>query len=590
MTTMADPNITTPSPEYAALEVGRKPMRVLMDGTRAIRVCNTTYLPKWEGEKEGREGVAGYRRRLGAAVLDPFYRDAVLDLVARVFAKPIILGEDVPPAIRGVETEGGAVAALAGSALAGAERLIEGLVSRFPAIQAELQRLLDILQRAAPKRRTKGQEGLWENIDNAGTHGHEFCRAWFSGAWAEGEGGVLVEHSPLPADRSVRTKADEQALARRPYWVHYPAANILEVMRSVEHGRPVLTRVRLREADKVEPDGVAGEKRTPRARHLIRGSGRLGVNGLPGPGYYARWELWERRKDADQREIDVLAESGEMLPHQEIPFVLLRLRPDGSPPLEDLGWNNIAYYQQRSQLEDNLFMAAVHIFTAVGITQEQYDKIIEAGIASGAIWWTTNPEAEGFGVIDIKPDIGKLLMEKLDHLEKLIHRQAREPLIQRTGAALTATADKIAEARAASLLESAAIQLQDRIEELLGFTAGYLAAVGGVLREPASGGSVTVNRRFGFLGNSAELLRETRELRKQGDLTRKTLLKVYEAAQALPDTFDLDVELEQLAMEGQLGALGAEEELRGKVADLEARMPKPTPAPGPEREDVEAAA
>jgi hypothetical protein len=506
------PSLLAKSPEYAALEPARTLVRDLMGGTRAVRAKGTCYLPKWEGEEEGIAGVKGYQRRLGTAVLEPFFDDAVRDLAGRVFSKDVIVGADVPVAIRGDEVE--------------------------------------------------GVEGLWERIDNAKYNGHEFLRRVFFSGISEGECAVLVEHTPPAPTTNPRgpTPKEIKEARARPYWVRVDSINILDVVETTENGRPVLTYVRIREADRIEGEGKE-RKAIPRVRKLFRGDRRrVGPGGEKLPGYHTRFEVWEIRKGEGVQETEVKAEFGEMRPQTEIPFVRFRPEEDGAPPLEDLAHANIRYFRQESQLDHNLFMSAVNGLWGVGIKEDEQIKIMSTGLGAGFMWFASDPEAE-FGPLEFDGKVAAALQARLDKLEQRMRRQAREPLLALSGDR-TAREAAVEEARAHSLLESWVLALKDRSEEALAFTALYLGET--------SGGSLSINRRFGFAGNSGELLDRIIKMRERGDISRQTLWEVAEMLRALPDTFDFEAEEQRLADEGP--AAGDDEEIRGKVAALEARL------------------
>ncbi|GEO80446.1 DUF4055 domain-containing protein [Pararhodospirillum oryzae] len=70
-------------------------VRTLMGGTLALRAAGETYLPRYEAEDP-----AAYRTRLERAVLLPAFEETVRTLAGRVFARPLILGADVPARLR----------------------------------------------------------------------------------------------------------------------------------------------------------------------------------------------------------------------------------------------------------------------------------------------------------------------------------------------------------------------------------------------------------------------------------------------------------------------------------------------------------
>ncbi|MDP0495693.1 MAG: DNA-binding protein, partial [Verrucomicrobiota bacterium JB024] len=68
--------------------------RTLMGGTPAMRAAKTTFLPQ-----EPQESDEAYKSRLERSTLFNGYRKTVRDMAGKVFAKPVVLGEDVPTQI-----------------------------------------------------------------------------------------------------------------------------------------------------------------------------------------------------------------------------------------------------------------------------------------------------------------------------------------------------------------------------------------------------------------------------------------------------------------------------------------------------------
>ncbi|KAB0509673.1 DUF4055 domain-containing protein [Pseudomonas moorei] len=86
-----------PSKTLPAVDAMREDWAIvdpLMGGTRAMREAGELLLPKWPKEED-----CDYRKRLGLSTLFPAYRETVKNNTGRVFAEPIVLGEDVPPAV-----------------------------------------------------------------------------------------------------------------------------------------------------------------------------------------------------------------------------------------------------------------------------------------------------------------------------------------------------------------------------------------------------------------------------------------------------------------------------------------------------------
>lgn len=182
--------------------------RSLMGGTAVMRLQAFRYLPKHPAES-GKH----YHARLQRTVLRNFFRRTVQSLVGKVFARPIVLGEDVP---------------------------------------ARLKRLM-------------------EDVDLTGRNLHVFARDVFEDALVCGLSHILVDYPRLDAGR---TLAEERDGGARPYAVHVRADQIVGWRVDDDGGRPVLAQLRLRETA-VEGDGAFGERCVERVRVLEPGAWTL---------------------------------------------------------------------------------------------------------------------------------------------------------------------------------------------------------------------------------------------------------------------------------------------------------------------------
>lgn len=197
-------SVATPTAAVMAMEEDRKLPRALMGGTKAMRAAGREYLPQ-----EIAESDAGYKVRLARSFLFNGYRKTVRDMAGKVFAKPIAVGDDVPPKI--------------------AEMLT--------------------------------------NIDLAGRDLDVFAHAVLTDAMAEGISYILVDMDQAPT----RTLTQEEArrLNRRPWVVHVKARQMIGWRSETIAGVDTLTQVRFSE-EVTEADGEFGEKPVKQVRAFTR--------------------------------------------------------------------------------------------------------------------------------------------------------------------------------------------------------------------------------------------------------------------------------------------------------------------------------
>ena len=183
----------------------------LMGGTKAMRSAGETLLPKWP-----KEDAKPYTDRLNRSTLLPAYSETIANMVGRVFAEPITIGQDVP------------------------------------------------VQIAA----------YLEDIDQQGNNIDVWAPGVFTPGLAHGLCHALVDYpSTVDADGNpiVNNRADEIALGVRPYAVLVMPQQLIGWRYTVVRGAPVLTQVRYWESVD-EDDGRFDTKTTRQIRILEIGA------------------------------------------------------------------------------------------------------------------------------------------------------------------------------------------------------------------------------------------------------------------------------------------------------------------------------
>lgn len=187
---------SNPSKIIPAIEHMRKDWLIvdaLMGGTKAMRAAGRTFLPQWP-----KEDPIAYNDRLQLSTLLPAYSETIKNMTGRVFAEPIVIGEDVPSEI--------------------AEYL--------------------------------------ENVDNQGNNLQVWAQTLFSGSLNKGLSFVLVDY---PQTENLVTRADEIAAGARPYAVIIKPEQVLGWKYETVNGKPVLTQFRYVEsAEEEDPEDEFG--------------------------------------------------------------------------------------------------------------------------------------------------------------------------------------------------------------------------------------------------------------------------------------------------------------------------------------------
>lgn len=201
------PNVSTTTTTVDRMVKRAELPRVLMQGTRGMRAAGEKYLPK-----EPAETAAAYNNRKNRSFLFGAFAKTVEDMSGKVFAKPVVLGNDVPE---------------------------------------------DIKQ-------------MCEDIDLAGQHLNVFARNAFFDALQSGITFLLVDMpQAVQTDRPL-TVAQERAAGRRPYITLITLENLIGWKSKLVNGVESLVQVRIRECV-TEDDGEWGETQVEQIRVLEPG-------------------------------------------------------------------------------------------------------------------------------------------------------------------------------------------------------------------------------------------------------------------------------------------------------------------------------
>ncbi|WP_207285214.1 DUF4055 domain-containing protein [Pseudomonas sp. FW300-N2A2] len=203
-----------PSKTLPAVDAMRQDWAIvdpLMGGTRAMREAGAELLPKWPKEDD-----CDYKDRLSLSTLFPAYRETVKNNTGRVFAEPIVMGDDVLPAI------------------------------------AELT----------------------QDFDRQGNNLQVWAKSFFSQAMSHGLCHALADYpniKPSGDTEQLVTLADAQAVKARPYAVMIRPQQVIGWRVINDGGEHILTQFRYKESVE-EEDGLFGIKNIDQIRVLIPGA------------------------------------------------------------------------------------------------------------------------------------------------------------------------------------------------------------------------------------------------------------------------------------------------------------------------------
>jgi hypothetical protein len=405
----------------------------------------------------------------------------------------------------------------------------------------------------------------WANdIDLEGVNLHAFAAEMLQEALAFGLAGILVDAPPPVATDSPigPTVADQQRAGVRPYFVRVRHDQVLGWRMRTVAGRAVLTQLRLAETDTIE-DGAFGEKVETRYRVFTRSVGPAGP--------VIAFRLLRVSED---KKVIVDAEgtypTQREIPVAEVPTAGRVSLFESEPPLLDLGYLNIAHYQQASDAAQSRHMTCVpFLFTAGFEMANEYGQPMTVGTNSGLN--TSNADGKAMYV----SHDGAALAEcraALTELRNDIGALGLAMLAPDQRAAETATAKRLDRAAESSALAVTARGVQDAVERALGFHARYLRL--------EDGGSVTINRDYDAELMDAQTMQAYGALATALGLPTVEVLKMLQRGGRLAD----DLDLEALALEMDAARIGAED-----AAAVQARLDAEDAmdAADPARQDAE---
>lgn len=466
---MASKNLpSTQSTAAKAQAASTQIMRDIWTGNAKFQEAGQTYLPKGPGET-----TPDYRVRLQRAALFNVTKHTIVGLAGFVFREPPKLSDDVPPQIY------------------------------------------------------DGEDGLWENIDNAGTHGDVFCRDIMVDAMTVGHAAILVE---FPQTGGSQSYGAEQSGAVRPYWVPIKKENILSWRTDTQNGQLTLTQLVLKELHNVA-DGLFGEQIAERYRVFRNDDG------------YVTCALY-----AISQNKTLVLEAESTYPTQtEIPIAEIVTSGrtglfESDPPFLDLAYLNLAHYRQWSDYDTSIYKTCVPIlFTAGVMTVDERGQPLIIGPNSAISAGDPSSKAEY-----VSHGGGSLAACKasLDDLENRMAALGLAAMATSKRTAETATAKEIDKGASDSALSVTARGLQDGLERALYFTARYLGL--------EDGGSIALNAEYNEQTMDASVMSAWATLATALNLPASMVIEALIAGGRLPE--DTDVLTLSLEMEASAQA------------------------------------
>jgi hypothetical protein len=381
-----------------------------------------------------------------------------------------------------------------------------------------------------------------DDVDLQGNDLHKFARNLFGDALDHGFSAVLADF-PVVDPMMVQTKADEEEMGARPYFIHVKAENIIAAYSEIVGGVERLTHVRIKECMVVR-DGF--EERMEETIRVLE------------PGSVTVWkknkDKWEQGKTTKTR-------------LTYIPMVIYYTDRESlccaKPPLLDLAYKNIEHWQGASDQNNCLTVARFPILAASGVSAEEGKKIIgprsllKTADAAGKFYYV---EHSGAAIEAGKKD--------LDNLKDEMTMMGIQPLVRKAGGAETATKTGNDAKAQLSDLEAMVIDLEDALEEALEMMLDWATPSG---KKDGEAGEVVIFKDFAIDANEIKDLDFLFKVRNAREISREAFINEIKRRSVLADTYDPEKDKELLDQEAPAmptpapskGAAGAPEVPQG---------------------------
>ena len=366
---------------------------------------------------------------------------------------------------------------------------------------------------------------LWENIDNAGTHGSVFLKKVFQAALRDGHAVILVE---MP--RNIATNAAEQkSLNLRPYWTLREASQVMNWQAANINGREVLTQITFKE-ETCEPAGRFLTKEVTRYRVYTRTDAGVFV------------ETWIEQKTKDGKTEVVPEVEPQRIDVSEIPVAIVYGNQEelltSEPPLLDLALVNIRHFQDYSDYRTGKQKAAL-------ITPYAVNRAIAPGqegqpVIIGFDAFVDLEENGSFGYAEPQGNALEAHRVALEDTKKEMAWLGIAALMPTSENTATKSTPEATMDNAASTSELATIarSLQDAAELALSFLAQYAKV---------EGGSLQLGVAWQDLVLSVDQQQIYMDLNATGKLSLDTMWGIFHRAHLLGEDFDAEAERSKLA-------------------------------------------
>lgn len=506
-----------PDASWEASRADRALMRALMGGTRTMRAAQKLYLPPFEGEDESNipgTSTTDWQRRLSQSVLFEFFPHAIRLCTAKLTGTEITATEKVPEILR------------------------------------------DWL----------------ENIDLQGNDLHVFTTGLVAEGWLDGMAAILVDMPRLTPELAARRAAGAQITVKdlesaglRPYWCLYGRGSLLCAVPSVAaDGSKRLALAKLCEID-WRYDGLYASEPWERLKVFLSPE--------RGQVFYEEWERPVAAGTQQKRPWKLAGERVQLFGLDDIPLVPFYTDQhhgyfEAQASYLELAHLNVRHWQQLSTLDNIERVANVPMNVLIGVDQDSYKEVR---------WGPNNtlllPTGADAKVLEHSGSAIQALKDTIGKGEEVMREHSLRPFPANQSGNPTVPGEVLRGQEAASPMKSAAISLQDALEQAIVLT-------GKMVGLEVTEAEVKVPQDFALTALEATDLDALYKARQDRQITHATYLGGLKRRRVLDADLDVEAEIEAVAAETK-----SERVLTGRLDDFGADPddPESEPDPGQQR-------
>ena len=351
----------------------------------------------------------------------------------------------------------------------------------------------------------EGGDGYWRdefahNVDGLGSGINEFARKRLVNALAYGHSAIMVDYPKV----KVRTLREERSAGAKPYWVGVDAQQILARRQESTSPSSPLTQLRILERRKTA-QGEYGERIEDVVRVLTPNSYKV---------------ITRDGKEVDSGEYSL----------SRIPVVPIYTQRTGlftsSPPLLDIAYLNITHYQRQADLLHALHVAAMPILVLEGWDETKTTSGVNMALAMepGHKAYYVQSDASSF----------EAQAAMLVQLENQMSHLGITKLLSQKMVAEAADAKSIDQQQANSVLGIISMELESSLNDALKLSGEYMG-----IEPPVA----KISRDFDMYRLLGQDMSVLGQLEKDGQIQPKTMLKIMQHGEWLPDDVDIEEEV-----------------------------------------------